>query len=129
IWMRSNQVESRNLEIAIEPFLEASKSDDIATCRAAIKILGILGNKASIKPLTELFQDEIPRIRIEIIYSLGMLGIEVPIETFLEILENADWEVCEAVIRVLGTLGERTPIDVLIATMQRHRSINIIMAV
>jgi HEAT repeat protein len=129
LWMRSNQVENRKLEIAIEPFLEASKSNDIAIRRAAIKILGILGNKASIEPLTELLQDDNPRIRIETIYSLALLGAEVPIEIFLKMLEDNEWEVYEAVIRAFGTLGERVPIDVLIATMQRDCSTNIIMAV
>jgi HEAT repeat protein len=133
-WKKNHQVLERGIGVPIEPILSATKDEDAVVRVAAIRILGMLGERTSLEPLLDALHDDSYRIQREVIRALGMLGTQVPVEVFVSALEDENWEVCiEPLIRalhnqeeertraaatiVLGMLGERSPVELLLTAL------------
>ncbi len=128
-WMKDHQVLDGESFLLIEPIVSATKDEDADIRLVAIRILGMVGERAPLDPLLDALRDDSYRIRREAIRALGMLGPQVPVEVFVNALEDEHWEVCKTATETLGALGQRVPLDSLLSITEKKHSVNISIAV
>ena len=113
-WGKCRQMGS----IAI-PALVALLADQDQVRKAAMQVLGQLGDLRALKPLIKGLRDKHSEVRSEAARALGKLGDRQAVEPLLTILqaEYVDSSISEAAVQASGELGDLRAVEPMIAML------------
>ena len=101
-------------EPAVEPLIEALKTDDLYAIRLGIRILGLIGDKRALAPLLELSSHPDWRVRSVVAFSLGRIGESKATPWLISALEDSVDLVRKSAAVSLGELKDPRAISSLL---------------
>ncbi len=99
---------------AVEPLIEALKTDDLYAIRLGIRILGLIGDKRALPPLLEFSSHPDWRVRSVVAFSLGKIGEKKGILGLISALKDSVDLVRKSAAVGLGELNDRRAIPHLL---------------